>query len=191
LALQLVKTSHIWFIDSDDQVIEVPEIIWSDIAVYDFNGRIEHSDSLTYEVGMSLELRDEIIKDKSTCVAWNKIFNKRILDNLPYYSFRNGDDLFLTLYAISNADSITHINKPLINYLIRNNSLSRKYKKGRLHELSQVIYQLKKEVGISQFERVVLFYNYVLRNYLRSVIRNKNPLFLETIELVRCVKCLF
>jgi len=191
LAMQMTCSSYIWFIDSDDQVIEIPEFMECDIGVFDFNGKEENSLFLTYETGIKFELRSDIISDKSTCVAWNKIFNRRVLEGLPINNFRNGDDLFLTLFALGNSKSIIYVQKPIINYLIRHDSLSRKYKRGRLFELSRVIYHLRYISKINRKESVLLFYNYIFRNYLRSIIRSRNPVIPETLELLRCLNFLF
>jgi glycosyltransferase involved in cell wall biosynthesis len=190
-AFKLSTSDFVWFIDSDDEIISIPLKINADIVVYDFNGRSEHSNTLTYEVGMIDNLKENIIHYKSTCVAWNKIFNKNVLKSLPNYGFRNGDDLFLSLYACKNANVIIHEATPILNYLIRNDSLSRKYRKGRLLDISSVISALRSESVISLKEGFVLFYYYLLRNYARSVIRLRNPFLNETIEVMQGLKCLF
>lgn len=190
-AFKLLTSDFVWFIDSDDEIIGIPSKINADIVVYDFNGKLEDSNVLTYEVGMLDNLKENIIHDKSTCVAWNKIFNKNLIKSLPNHDFRNGDDLFLSLYACKNANIIIHEATPILNYLIRNDSLSRKYRKGRLRDISRVISALRSKNIISLKESFVLFYNYLLRNYARSVIRFRNPFWNETIEVVQGLKCLF
>jgi len=190
-ALKLSTSDFVWFVDSDDEIICIPSKIDADIVVYDFNGKLEHSNALRYENGMLDNLKENVIHDKSTCVAWNKIFNKHVIESLPNHNFRNGDDLFLSLYACKNASVIVHEATPILNYVIRNDSLSRKYRKGRLLDISRVISGLRSENVITLRESFALFHNYLLRNYARSIVRSRNPFWNETIELLQGLKCLF
>ena len=128
--LSKATKEYIMFIDSDDYVnsdlIEECEkkLELADLIIFEYNqidlrnNKIEIITNKFIEDKIyTLSEYPNLINNISNC-AWNKIYHRRLFNNIKYPIGYLYEDLGTTYKIINEAKKITFINKPLVNYLL-------------------------------------------------------------------------
>lgn len=139
------------FVDSDDYIeIELLETIAGyiqkedlDMLIYSFyycrDGKIAPRNSLTVKHGTvwnkenKKDLYSRLISSAELTSIWTKAIKTSILqsdetDYTQYYGKNMGEDLLQSLYPVTAADKIMFIDKPLYDYRINDESISRSFR---------------------------------------------------------------
>lgn len=177
---------YIVFIDSDDYVNRyyVEELYRtivstkSDVAVCRYkyvynqtentdvveNGNITTYMNISKYSNLYNHLRDY------TVVAWNKIYDRRIFDNLKYPVGRIHEDQYIICDILNNAKRVAYINEELYYYLQRDNSITGKYKLNR----TDILQALKDKMNFFNKKNMKKYYSYALYDYYYQLIIQRN-----------------
>lgn len=139
------------FCDSDDYIDNnLLEVIGNtinkytnlDMVIYSFkysnNGNISYRKNQLADIETVYEKADKevlynaliagpVITSLCTKAVKTEILKRDNTDYTPYYKYTMAEDLFMSIYLISEAQKIVYINKPLYNYRIDNESVSRSF----------------------------------------------------------------
>lgn len=119
-ALELAKGEFIWFVDGDDEILELDSISDHDIQVYQYT-------SNNIEVHFTEE---EIVDFYNTetfigsfVPLWNKIIRKSLFDGFNYEAdIITSEDIIYNLYAIRNAKSYKRFAKTIYHQNVGNSN---------------------------------------------------------------------
>ena len=180
-------SEYIYFIDSDDDLILPPDISVSESkygSVFDFIGSHENGE-LRKEIGFKYDysLNENFIRNLSSNVLWNKVYLKEVFIGLPIVELRNADDIFMNIYFCSRVSGLKYYESELIKYNVRLGSLSKKISRFKYRDIILAVFYLKYDKVINFKDSLYLMNNFVIRNYLSSLKRDK-CFFRESFSLV-------
>lgn len=137
--LKIVKGDYIGFVDSDDYIAaDMYETMLS--LIIENNSDISIVSFLQYENGSftQMEYTNELIKvnsldgikyilmdKKIPNYSWNKLFKKKIFDNITFPTGRKFEDIATTYKLFENADNIVFKDTPKYYYIRRNDSITK------------------------------------------------------------------
>lgn len=119
-ALELAKGEFIWFIDGDDEIMELNSISDHDIQVYQYTSN-----------NMEVHFTEEEIVDfyntktfiDSYVPLWNKIFRKSLFDGFNLEAdIITSEDVIYNLYAIRKAKSYKRFSKTIYHQNVGNSN---------------------------------------------------------------------
>lgn len=135
--LNIAKGELIGFVDSDDYITEdMFESLYktivknnADISIVSFyemyNGKlIGMRNSGKLEVFSKIEAMKELLIDtKIQSYAWNKLFRKKLFDDLKFPTGKNFEDIATTLLLFEKCEKIALLEEPKYYYLRRDDSI--------------------------------------------------------------------
>jgi glycosyltransferase involved in cell wall biosynthesis len=147
--LEIAKGNYIGFVDSDDwldetmyeTLLKLIKDNGSDISCCKFfkaadsGEKIPAIDNETIQSFTNIEGLNNFYNDlyTQTVVAWNKLYDKNLFDNIIYPTGKIHEDEGTTYKLFYKANKITYTNKPLYYYRTTPNSITtRKFNKKRL-----------------------------------------------------------
>lgn len=147
--IDIASGKYIGFIDSDDwieksmleKLINLAEKSDSDIVLcnyfmaYDEKNQIQKED-IEYKEYSNYEALNKIYDDKlgvSMIIAWNKLYNIELFNNIRYPAGKVHEDEFITYKLLFKANRICYLNEKLVYYRQQNKSITNsKFNKKRL-----------------------------------------------------------
>lgn len=142
--LDIACGKYVGFVDSDDSIHpKMYEVLYnliekykSDISccnykyTYDISNQNHEELNLNEVIEMSNIEAIEKLYDKDLgvrlVVAWNKLYNKRLFDNIRYKVGRLHEDEFMAHRILYNSKKITYVDNELYYYLQREGSIMSK-----------------------------------------------------------------
>lgn len=188
-AVELIDNGFCLFLDSDDDLIE--PFAYVGPGLYDFLGFNMSTSVSTYEHGQiddGNKLSRQIINNKASGVLWNKVYDIEFLRQVPVVPLRNGEDYFTCLWMRNATDLMVHYKKPLLQYNVRSNSLSKRPNKEKYRDLVKMIKILGRNKKITLVERLKLYWNLVILNFVRSL-KNSDKANAEIKSLLEVFRC--
>ena len=194
--LDIACGKYIGFVDSDDSIHpKMYEVLYnliekykSDISccnykyTYDISNQNHEELNLNEVIEMSNIEAIEKLYDKDLgvrlVVAWNKLYHKRLFDNIRYKVGRLHEDEFMAHRILYNSKKITYVDNELYYYLQREGSImskkSYKRKVDRFLALSDRM-RFYKKIGLTdKFDNMLNIYEYNFFNLYREINVNKN-----------------
>ena len=181
LGIKKAKGKYLFFADCDDYFTEDAfDIILksldnlADIYIYDFK-KIENNES--YESWINLpdagyfEIEKEaIIEDYLNGrlnsligpALWNKVFKKSLITKNKLALFENkklSEDWLFNIECMMNSKSIYVVNEAIYNYVIHNNSITRRYKTWLIKDLEntyKILPQICKKYGYKNYDKYLM-----------------------------------
>lgn len=159
--LDIACGKYVGFVDSDDSIHpKMYEVLYnliekykSDISccnykyTYDISNQNHEELNLNEVIEMSNIEAIEKLYDKDLgvrlVVAWNKLYNKRLFDNIRYKVGRLHEDEFMAHRILYNCKKITYVDNELYYYLQREGSI-----------MSQISYKRKVDTLLSKSDRM-------------------------------------
>ena len=160
--LDIACGKYIGFVDSDDSIHpKMYEVLYnliekykSDISccnykyTYDISNQNHEELNLNEVIEMSNIEAIEKLYDKDLgvrlVVAWNKLYHKRLFDNIRYKVGRLHEDEFMAHRRLYNSKKITYVDNELYYYLQREGSI-----------MSQISYKRKVDALLSKSDRMM------------------------------------
>lgn len=160
--LDIACGKYIGFVDSDDSIHpKMYEVLYnliekykSDISccnykyTYDISNQNHEELNLNEVIEMSNIEAIEKLYDKDLgvrlVVAWNKLYHKRLFDNIRYKVGRLHEDEFMAHRILYNSKKITYVDNELYYYLQREGSI-----------MSQISYKRKVDALLSKSDRMM------------------------------------
>lgn len=187
--IDVANGDYLVFIDSDDYVnksmIEVLRNLLinnnADIAQCEFEKFYDSkniSDNSTFKETITVKNNKEALlslskidgKGVNAVVAWNKIYKKKLFDDIRYPINKIHEDQFTTYKLIYKANKIVYTNKKLYYYRQRENSImNSKFDKKRLVVLDAIEEKINFFKGMEKYESV---YYESIHQYINNAIGN-------------------
>lgn len=151
--IDICKGNYIFFIDSDDTIpFNALELLWnkireteSDLCVGNFyHGDTKEVEKLPLEC-MSGKKALENIYNYNGCfiVAWNKLYDKKIFDNLRYPLGKIHEDDFIAHIILHKASKVAFVNEAIYNYrVIQGSIMNSKMKIGHLDSIEAFVLRI-------------------------------------------------
>ena len=161
-ALRIAKGDYIGFVDSDDVIApymyqillslmkENIDIVECEYIEFKENNKISYSLNESYKIFTKIEaFADHIAEKNFKQIIWNKVYRKKILEDIFFPENKRIDDEFWTYKVIAKSRNCIHCDSIMYGYRQHNNSI--------MHDIN-----ISKR--IQTFEANVLRYNFVCHN---------------------------
>ena len=187
--LNIANGEYISFIDSDDWIdlstydLVIPKMIETDseigsfdyIPVKDESFTIDDTDEFTIlnsEEGILCTINNNLIKT----VAWNKLYQKKILEGLLFEVGKLNEDEFFTFRALANASRIVFLKRQCYFYFQRPSSIMGNYSIKRLDMLEGVYQRMifTKDYYPNIFVDAKLCFSLCCVYHYQIILMNKN-----------------
>ncbi len=89
--------------------------------------------------------------------VWNKLYKKSVINNIKFRTRKWYEDLDYTLKALSNANKIGYVDKPLYNYLIRPGSIMNNNNLERNLEILDTFDEINKYKNLENNKEIIEF----------------------------------
>ena len=83
--IKMAKGDYIWFIDGDDEIVELDYISDADIIIFDYNSEILHNDKTQDAIYTDNFFNEDFIKNVSRTQLWNKLIKTDLYSNIDDY----------------------------------------------------------------------------------------------------------
>lgn len=199
--LEISNGKYVIFIDSDDWIEKnMIELLYSniikanaDISICEFveedeQGKVVSQkiyDNETVVFDSEGAIKDLIIQKTLTNHAWNKLYSKKIFNNVRYPKGQLMEDISTTYKLFENSKKIIYQNTALYHYLQRSKSILGNITRRRIDDQDKAINerneylqnkypQLIKEIEIDNLKNVkTLYYLAIIGNYKDMYNSNK------------------
>lgn len=190
--LDIACGKYVGFVDSDDSIHpKMYEVLYnliekykSDISccnykyTYDISNQNHEELNLNEVIEMSNIEAIEKLYDKDLgvrlVVAWNKLYNKRLFDNIRYKVGRLHEDEFMAHRILYNSKKITYVDNELYYYLQRDGSImSKKTYKRKVDTLLSKSDRMRfcNKIGLtSMSDNICKIYEYEFFNLYRQLL---------------------
>lgn len=184
--ISIATGDYLGFIDSDDVIDrDMYEILYEKITQYNadiaicgfkkfFEGEnIEYKKSEKYEIYTSKEAIKQLLLDNLTNHAWNKLYNKKLFEDIRYPKGKNFEDIGTTYKLFLKSKKIINIHSECYGYLLRGNSIT-----GKINEKSL----------FDQIELINCRFNEIMKQYmdLKEILEVNRCNYIYLYNLIIC-----
>lgn len=152
--LEIAKGEYIAFVDSDDYINEAMiEKLYQALALYNTDIAvcgIKRTDGVNYNIlpvyydsDMGYVTSEQALKDiltnKCTIAAWNKLYRKTSIGNTRFIFGRYNEDVPFLFELLNKELSVSYLTTPLYNYYCNSNGITGKFSDKLLDGLKNAI----------------------------------------------------
>lgn len=132
--IKKARGEYICLVDGDDYVerdfvgamLEIAEGKNADIVVCGYNGMVPADKTLS---GKDAVIKLLVEQENLEIIAWNKLYRKKLFDEIEYPEGRNYEDTLTTYKLLARAKKVSYIPTSLYKYVERDGSITNSDKK--------------------------------------------------------------
>lgn len=192
--IELANGSLVAFVDGDDYIEkDMYETLYNDmkkynadIAICDF---VLNADSI--EVGKPnikimnsrQAIKELLLDDKLDNFAWNKLFKKKLFDNVRFPIGRKYEDIGTIYLLFENATKIVYSNLRKYHYVERMGAITKSYKENTLADYMYMVDKMlshmnfyysefKEEINTLKVKYAINFHSYCVKGKFKNMYKN-------------------